>query len=175
MLIIVLVLVLVAFGLLVAALTTANTLFAWLSVVVSVAAAALLVADWLGSRKRKQEASGIEQPAAVASESGVDDEPEPDDVPDPADESPAAAAVEVPEDEPGEEPTDVSDRLVVSDLTDEVRVLDERPRYHLASCPFLSGKPSLTLAVSEARQLGFTPCALCTPDSVLSARHRAAD
>ncbi|WP_424185620.1 hypothetical protein ACOBQX_27630 [Actinokineospora sp. G85] len=171
MLIIVLVLVLVAFGLLVAALTTANTLFAWLSVVVSVAAAALLVVDWLSSRKRKHEARETGQP--TASESGADDEPEPDDVPDPVEE-PRAAAVDAPEDEPGEEATDVSDRLVVSELSDEVRVLDERPRYHLGSCAFLSGKPSLTLPVSEARQLGFTPCALCTPDSVLSARHRAA-
>ena len=83
-----------------------------------------------------------------------------------------ADAADLPQDEPAEEATDAADLLVVSDLGAEVRVLDERPRYHLGRCAFIAGRPSLTLPVSEARQLGFTPCALCTPDAVLAARHR---
>ncbi|OLR94202.1 hypothetical protein [Actinokineospora bangkokensis] len=166
MLIIVLLLVLVAFGLLVAALTTANTLFAWISVAVSVAAAVLLVVDWVQTRRRKQG-------DADAGPAAADDEPDEDDTPDEDEpEPPAQAAVDPPGDEPAEEATDAADRLVVSELTAEVRVLDERPRYHLAKCAFISGRPSLSLPVSEARDLGFTPCALCTPDAVLAARHR---
>ena len=50
MLLLVLILVLVAFGLLVVALLTGNVLSAWLSVAVSVAAAVVLVIDWLQRR-----------------------------------------------------------------------------------------------------------------------------
>jgi hypothetical protein len=49
-LLLVLILVLVAFGLLVVALLTGNVLSAWLSVAVSVAAAVVLVIDWLQRR-----------------------------------------------------------------------------------------------------------------------------
>ena len=69
---------------------------------------------------------------------------------------------------------DAADALVVSELTDEVRVLDERPRYHLADCPWLASRASLGLPVDEARQLGFTPCAVCRPDATLATRERAA-
>lgn len=77
------------------------------------------------------------------------------------------------DEEPPEEDTDAADLLVVADLVDEVRVLDERPRYHLSSCSWLAGRPTLGLPVQEARQLQFTPCALCTPDAVLVRRSRA--
>ena len=50
MLLLVLILVLVAFGLLVVALLTGNVLSAWLSVAVSVAAAVVLIVDWLQRR-----------------------------------------------------------------------------------------------------------------------------
>jgi hypothetical protein len=49
-LLLVLILVLVAFGLLVVALLTGNVLSAWLSVAVSVAAAVVLIIDWLQRR-----------------------------------------------------------------------------------------------------------------------------
>jgi hypothetical protein len=79
-----------------------------------------------------------------------------------------------PDREPDEEPTDASDLLVVAGLSAEVRVVDEHPRYHLATCTWLGPRPTIPIPVSEARQLGFTPCARCGPDSVLAARHRAA-
>lgn len=174
MLYIVLILVLAALGLLVTALTTANTLWAWLSVGISVVAAGILVYDWLGNRRRKPA-----EPETVVEEA----EDEPEHVDDTVDEPvfdpvpPAEASPVVdessPEDEPAEEPTDAADLLVISGLTADVRVLDERPRYHLAKCAWLGGRSSIGLPVAEARQLGFTPCARCSPDATLAAKHRA--
>lgn len=218
MLYIVLALVVAAFGLLIAALTTANTLWAWISVVVSVVAAALLVTDWLSGRRKAREGDKA-RPTVVTvggdrhedrrdrrddgpsrsdehdDDRDIFDEPVPA-----ADEGPVAArdAVEPESDtevtshiepvvadrpprepvadtgEPDEEPTDASDLLVVAGLSAEVRVVDEHPRYHLATCTWLGPRPTIPIPVSEARQLGFTPCARCGPDAILAARHRAA-
>jgi hypothetical protein len=169
---VVLVLVIAAFALLIAALTTANTVWAWVSVGISVVAAALLVFDWLRGRQR----------VAATSAPRVLEPEEPDEVEsladlEPADEievaEPEPVPVVVDDSEPDEEPTDASDLLVVSDLSVEVRVVDEHPRYHLEQCAWLAGRATLSLAISEARQLGFTPCARCGPDAVLAAKHRA--
>ena len=213
MLYIVLALVVAALGLLIAALTTANTLWAWVSVVVSVVAAGLLVADWLSGR-RKARAKEAGKPTVVTVGGHRDDQPaerpgkraqpgdadwfaEPDGKLPPADPRDESAAVEPESDnevtghiepveaeeparpasadeEPDEEPTDASDLLVVAGLSAEVRVVDEHPRYHLATCTWLGPRPTIPIPVSEARQLGFTPCARCGPDAVLAARHRAA-
>ena len=197
MLYIVLLLVVAAFGLLITALTTANTVWAWLSVVVSVFAAGVLVYDWLGNRRAAaQQAEGFEEPDASeedefsdASHDEAEDVDQPAEQPAaavepvspvyPVDEPDAAPALvpatdEVDEDaEPGEEPTDAADLLIVSDLDTEVRVVDERPRYHLARCRWLATRPTLPLPVAEARQLGFTPCGVCRPDSSLAQRHRS--
>ncbi|RZS34816.1 hypothetical protein EV193_108165 [Herbihabitans rhizosphaerae] len=236
MLYIILVLALGALGLLIAALTTANTLWAWLSVIVSVAAAGLLVLDWSRNRRASQPDEGaavgddrfdesqhgrhekadeatqapgerIPPPGAVPVEHTPEavrlDEPV-FDIP-PAESTGAHAAVEPdeqptramappppptaaettaatatsrrppidPDAEPPEEPTDAADLLVVSDLSAEVVVLDERPRYHLARCTWLGAREIIPLPVNEARSLGFTPCAYCGPDAVLAERHRA--
>jgi hypothetical protein len=209
---IVLALVVAAFGLLIAALTTANTLWAWISVVVSVVAAALLVTDWLSGRRKARESDKARPTVVTVGGARQDDRPgradeldEDDrdvfDEPLPAaDEGPASArtAVEPESDtevtshlepvvaeepavtavaeagEPDEEPTDASDLLVVAGLSAEVRVVDEHPRYHLATCSWLGPRPTIPIPVSEARQLGFTPCARCGPDAILAARHRAA-
>ncbi len=68
MLLLVLILVLVAFGLLVVALLTGNVLSAWLSVAVSVAAAVVLIIDWLQRRSAvkagRAGAEGTSSPAA---------------------------------------------------------------------------------------------------------------
>lgn len=208
MLYVVLALVLAAFGMLIAALTTANTIWAWISVTVSVVAAALLVLDWLGGRRRAAQAGPAAEPQRPLTEP-TESRPEisepPRDEPtrtgppaailaEPVDrpverpaEPPAGPPVEPParepvrqsapaeeQGEPAEEPTDASDLLVVSDLRVEIRVVDEHPRYHLATCAWLVDKPTLPLPVAEARQLGFTPCARCGPDATLAAEHRAA-
>ncbi|CAL9368113.1 hypothetical protein SUDANB95_00804 [Actinosynnema sp. ALI-1.44] len=168
MLYIVLLLVLAALGLLVPALTTAQTHWAWLSVGASAAAALVLVWDWWLRRR----SGPVPVAASTAAERG-------DHQASPADQAePAAEAADTPvspdqDTEPGEEDTDAADLLVVADLTDEVRVLDEHPRYHLAACGWLGSRATLGLPIAEARQLGFTPCAVCTPDAVLVAKKRA--
>ncbi|MEV8436608.1 hypothetical protein AB0425_04490 [Actinosynnema sp. NPDC051121] len=170
MLYIVLLLVLAALGLLVPALTSAQTHWAWLSVGASGAAAVVLVLDWWLRRRSGTGAAGTAGTAVVdqqvsavdhpAGSEGAGDEPP---------QSPPDQAFL----EPAEEDADAADALIVSELTDEVRVLDERPRYHLADCSWLAARASLGLPITEARQLGFTPCAVCRPDASLAARKRA--
>lgn len=216
MLYLVLALVLAAFGLLIAALTTANTLWAWVSVVLSVVAAALLITDWLSGRRRAR-AEGSAKPTVVTvGGTRTDDdwgedphsssppqppaEPGPESgyapVAEPESDSETTGVIEpvapvepraeapvqqgdrdadlLDEDgEPLEEQTDAADLLIVADLSAEVRVVDEHPGYHLANCRWLSGRSTIPIAVAEARQLGFTPCAICGPDAVLAQRHRA--
>ncbi len=75
--------------------------------------------------------------------------------------------------EPGIEEVEVTDLLLVVDLTDEVLVVDEHPRYHLEGCRFLAGRETFPLPLDEARTDGFTPCALCAPDRHLADRERA--
>jgi hypothetical protein len=86
----------------------------------------------------------------------------------------AAHAAPTPEEmaEPGVEEVEVTDLLIVVDLTDEVLVVDEHPRYHLEGCRFLVGKETIPLPLDEARTDGFTPCGLCTPDRHLADRER---
>ncbi|MBB5955730.1 hypothetical protein FHS29_002311 [Saccharothrix tamanrassetensis] len=166
MLYIVLLLVLAALGLLVPALTTTQTHWAWLSVGASAAAAVVLVLDWWHRRR-----TGPTPAAAGTTAERIDQRAEPGGRPAPEDDtstSPDRAG------EPAEEDTDAADLLIVAELSDEIRVLDERPRYHLAACSWLDGRASLGLPIAEARQLGFTPCAVCRPDSTLAAGKRAA-
>ena len=169
MLYIVLLLVLAALGLLVPALTTSQHVWAWLSVGASGAAAFVLVLDWWLRRRSSHEAAVFPMaagPAALDQKISADDQDRLDRGPTDAPVSPDQGT------EPVEEDTDAADLLIVTDLTTEVRVLDERPRYHLADCTWLANRPTLALPVNEARQLGFTPCALCHPDNTLAEAHR---
>lgn len=168
MLYIVLLLVLAALGLLVPALTTAQTHWAWLAVGASAAAALVLVWDWWLRRR-----SGPAPTAAGTAAERGDLQADADDRADAVAEVPDTPVSPGQDSEPGEEDTDAADLLVVADLTDEVRVLDEHPRYHLASCGWLGSRATLGLPIAEARQLGFTPCAVCTPDAVLVARKKS--
>jgi len=215
MLVLVLLLVVVALGLLIAALTTANTLWAWISVLISVVAAGLLVMDWVRNRRRRSQAmpaadrtSGARQvpvadppPAAPVDvvDRGADPEATSVDAQAPIRQplGPQISRLDLPtisdaeldevfntpsapepvrfdsNVEPAEEATDATDLLVVSELSDEVVVIDERPRYHLRACTWLGDRQTMPLAVSEAREIGFTPCGHCRPDSTLAAFHRA--
>jgi hypothetical protein len=78
-----------------------------------------------------------------------------------------------PDGAPPEEPRDADAAGLVAELNDEVLVVDELPRYHLDGCRSLAGSPVIPLPAREAVELGFTPCAWCTPDRTLSSRHRA--
>lgn len=78
-----------------------------------------------------------------------------------------------PDGEPPEERTDPAAAAIVAQLDDQVVVVDEHPRYHVPGCPSLVGRQLIPLPAAEAVELGFTPCGWCTPDQVLSTRHRA--
>ncbi len=75
-------------------------------------------------------------------------------------------------DEPTVQQVSSADAARVSQLSTEVLVVDGRPRYHLSGCVHLLGRDSEALPVSEAVELGFTPCGLCEPDSALLAEVR---
>jgi hypothetical protein len=184
---VVLLCVLAAFALLVVALVSTQTLWAWGSVALSVVGAVVLLLDW--QRRRRADARPSAGGMAVAGKTvdGGDDDADADPQEDAGGQgdsqatgdldSPATGGVRIgtnrdDQREPAEEDTDAADALVVSELTDEVLVLDERPRYHLAACDWLGERPTIPLPVNEARQLGFTPCALCTPDAKLAAATR---
>ncbi len=80
------------------------------------------------------------------------------------------------EDDPADEPpaqrVTPAEAARVAQLDDDVLVIDGRPRYHLPGCVHLLGREHESLAVSEAVELGFSPCGLCEPDSTLIARSR---
>ena len=175
MLVLALLFVLAALGLLVVALSTSAMLWAWVSVVASIVATALLIVDWW----RRRHAAGAEPdraavtaPEPAARTAVIKPVPTPTKAAEPAEDDDADELD--PDVEPGEEDTDAADVLVVSELDAEVVVLDERPRYHLAACRWVGDRATLPLPVREARQLGFNPCAVCTPDAILAARQRAA-
>jgi hypothetical protein len=79
---------------------------------------------------------------------------------------------EDPPDEPVPQSVSPADAARVARLSTEVLVIDGRPRYHLPGCVHLLGRESEPLPVSEAVELGFTPCSLCEPDNALLADAR---
>lgn len=91
---------------------------------------------------------------------------------------PAQAAVldvedeEDPPDEPVAQRVAPGDAAHIARLSTEVLVIDGRPRYHVAGCVHLLGRPHEPLPVNEAVELGFSPCGLCEPDSALLADAR---
>lgn len=196
MLYIVLVLVLAALGLLVTALITANSLWAWISIGLSVLAGLLLVFDWLRRRgKRASEAAeakadtegeATDEASEVEEGDGKKTEAAEQTVLLPAtgelgdaegaDTAEASSVGQGDEaqgnGDPGEEKSDAADVRIVSELEIEIVVVDEYPRYHLTDCEWLETRDTIPLGIGEARQLGFTPCALCTPDATIAERHR---
>jgi hypothetical protein len=81
---------------------------------------------------------------------------------------------EDPPDEPAAQLVPAADAARVARMSTNVLVIDGRPRYHQPGCVHLLGRESEALPVSEAVQLGFTPCSLCEPDSALLAEARRA-
>ena len=176
-------LVLLGLGLFVAGILTGLTVLYWGCVAACVAAAVLLIAArrQIGSRAAattapataKKAAPGEPAPAAdgAPGEPASADEAPADKAP--ADRAPAdrAPAADLPD--PGVEDVEVTDLLMVVDLKDEVLVVDEHPRYHVAGCRWLAGRETIPLPLDEARTDGFTPCAVCSPDRTLAERARA--
>jgi hypothetical protein len=75
-----------------------------------------------------------------------------------------------PDDEPLPQAVRPADAVQVARMNDEVMVVDGRPRYHIADCPHLAGRQTEPLPVSEAVELGFSPCGQCRPVDRLVAR-----
>jgi hypothetical protein len=74
--------------------------------------------------------------------------------------------------EPAAQQVSAADAARVARMSNEVLVVDGRPRYHLVGCTHLAGRDSEPLPVHEAVELGFTPCSRCEPDSALLAQAR---
>ena len=81
----------------------------------------------------------------------------------------------VPDDEPAEQVVSEREAAAVARLVVEVTVVDGRPRYHVASCLHLLGLDTARLPALEAVELGFTPCALCTPVTFLLRNENGGD
>jgi hypothetical protein len=155
----VLALVLGALGLLITALITAQSLWAWISIGVSALAGLVLVVDVV--RRRARRAAGETAKPARKQETTV----APLTRPLPGN----GEAADIPE----AEESASGDLAVVAELDEEVLVVDEQPRYHVAGCSWLADHDTIAISVREARALGFTPCGRCTPDAQLAAGHRA--
>jgi hypothetical protein len=168
-------LVLAGLGLFVAGILTGVTVLYWGCVAACVVAAVLLIA----ARRQMSRQPAVEKegtaPAATTEKAETTAPPagataagsEPAAVSPPAE----PPAEDLPD--PGIEEVEVTDLLMVVDLKDEVLVVDEHPRYHVAGCRWVGQRETIPLPVDEARTDGFTPCAVCSPDRTLAERARA--
>ena len=68
--------------------------------------------------------------------------------------------------EPGEERSNAADS---ADPEASVVVIDERPRFHVATCEWVGDSDTIGITLREARTLGFTPCARCAPNATIAA------
>jgi len=90
---------------------------------------------------------------------------------------PAHAAAESQDPAETEDLTDIdpaeagTDPPLTSRADEPVWVIDGRPRYHLSRCAFLIGREPgpEPVPLRQAVEDGFSPCALCDPDSGLAA------
>jgi hypothetical protein len=181
----------------VTALVTGATAWAWGSVAASVVAGLVLLVDWFTRRTRPatdrnvlanltrdtNQQLGGDTPAEptvdrtespfrrISRAEGLEPVTRQDPPAEPA-QWPGSRPAGSPTAEPAEEDGDADTAIAVSDLDDEVVVIDEHPRYHLAGCEWVGGLEGMPLPVREARRLGFTPCAACAPDVSLVTRHR---
>jgi len=180
-------LVLLGLGLFVAGIVTGVTALYWACVAACAVAAVLLIA--VRRQVATPPAAAAPEPAtenATTSPAGDADEPSPVEAtarrettgtpkaPVSARTEAAHAPPPAEAPDPAVEEVEVTDLLLVVDLTDEVLVVDEHPRYHLAECTWLAGRETIPLPLDEARTDGFTPCAVCAPDRTLAERARVA-
>lgn len=177
-------LVLLGLGLFVGGVLTGTTAFYWGCVGACAVAAVLLFlarrrapapSEEAGAAKAETEVTSGKAPASTraAADEPVEatarrrpEEPAPEHV------AERGATPEPEQGEPGIEEVEVTDLLLVVDLTDDVLVVDEHPRYHLEGCRHLAGREAIPIPLDEARADGFTPCAACAPDRHLAERAR---
>nr|WP_228046325.1 hypothetical protein [Saccharopolyspora sp. HNM0983] len=185
--VVVLLLVVLAAGVLVGAVGVGEPAWGWISVLLSVLGAALLVAE----RRRRRRAGPAAGPEAEPAP-GTDRQPTvvgPEPVPGDPDENPitgrsAESAASggtallgrdsVADRDRGGTATPAAttrwEQPPAPDPDAQVLVVDEYPRYHLPDCPWLRDRETIGLPFREAQELGFTPCARCAPYATLAGR-----
>jgi hypothetical protein len=166
-------LVLAGLGLFVAGILTGVTVLYWGCVAACVVAAVLLIVARRQMNRQTAEPASAPDTAAPSKDRLTGTAPTEEPAAAPADEQAPAGepAADLPD--PEVEEVEVTDLLMVVDLKDEVLVVDEHPRYHVAGCRWVGQRETIPLPVDEARTDGFTPCAVCSPDRTLAERARA--
>jgi hypothetical protein len=164
-------LVLLGLALFVAGILAGLTPLYWACVAVCVVAAVLLFVARRGMAPRADGTAKTTVPTPVSTPAAEGEAPA--GAAPPSEAPPAAEPAPVDLGEPPVEEVEVTDLLLVVDLTDEVLVVDEHPRYHLAGCVHLTGRTAIPLPHDEARADGFTPCGVCEPERHLADRVRA--
>jgi hypothetical protein len=100
----------------------------------------------------------------VAVDDGVPAEASPADDPQVSGADVAGDPSDDPPGEPAVEPATRAERERAAHLDAEVVVIDGHPRYHLGDCLHLKAREGVeSLPVSEAEELGFSPCSACAP------------
>jgi hypothetical protein len=163
-------LLLVGLALFVAGILTGTTALYWACVAACLVAAVLIFRVWR-QLDTPPPASADERSAPAGRPDAEPSAPSAPSAPAAGVTGESSATPAEPADPPVEE-VEVTDLLLVVDLEDEVLVIDEHPRYHLAGCVHVAGRTTIPLPLDEARTDGFTPCAVCAPDSTLAERAR---
>lgn len=140
--------VVVGFAFLVVSLLTQDAGWAWGCIAACAVGAGLVVADAVRRRRAPRAVGGADPGTAD---------------PGTADTVPAGD-----EAEPAGEQPEPAGSLPLAAPTQNVLVVDENPEFHIAGCSALDGRATIALPLDEAVDLGFTPCARCTPVSRLA-------
>lgn len=65
------------------------------------------------------------------------------------------------------QPDTSTDPSAESHATEDVWVVDGRPRYHLSGCATIAGQQAEQIPLAQAEQDGFIPCSLCAPSAAV--------
>ncbi len=140
-------LVLVALVLLVIGLFGSGLAMIWASIITSVVAGVFLL---LGALQRRGEAPRVAEGGGATGSEMLD--------------RVTAVSVRPREDAPAEE------EAAAASSAPTVSVVPGRPRYHVASCRFLAGRPDVEeIAREMAQGEGYTACGVCKPDQAIAA------
>jgi hypothetical protein len=130
----------------------------WASIVVSAAAALLLIAGAVRERSRRPAPAGGPMPPPGPPPGRDDLRIAPAAAPAPAPAVGAAVAEPAPLAPAAPAPP------AASVASGRVLVVAGRPRYHLAGCRYVADRDAQELGLEEARAAGYTACGVCRPD-----------
>lgn len=137
--------VVVGFAFLVVSLLSQDAGWAWGCIAACGIGAGFVVADAV---RRRRAPRVVDDPGAVDAQGG----------PGPVDPGPGTA-----DPVPAEEQLEPAGSPALAVRTENVLVVDENPEFHVDGCSALHGRTTIALPLDEAVDLGFTPCARCTP------------